>query len=209
MNLKELLKSFEGKKSSGGFNDIKFFSLKDDGDKATVKILIRNEEDILKFARPLHMVEINGYQNKVLCLDTVGNTGNCECCKAGIKRQLKIMLPLDNVATGPVELWERGINQIKDLQVMLGKYGDLSEHTFEIIRSGKAKSKDTKYTMMYDPSKVDVNVDELEIPEVTGRNFKLILDLSAEQQKEAMLEGKVTWGKKEESETKESSELDF
>ena len=38
MNLQELLKSFEGKKSSGGFNDIKFFSLKDDGDKATVKV---------------------------------------------------------------------------------------------------------------------------------------------------------------------------
>ena len=87
------------------------------------------------------------------------------------------MLPLYNVETKQVELWERGINQIKDLQVMLGKYGDLSQHTFEIIRSGKAKSKDTKYTMMYDPTQVDVNVDELQIPEITGRNFKLILDL--------------------------------
>lgn len=207
MNLQELLKSFEGKKSSGGFNDVKFFSLKDDGDKATVKILIRNEDDILKFAKPLHMVEINGYQNKVKCLDAPGEPGNCECCKAGIKRQLKIMLPLYNVATGQVELWERGINQIKDLQVMLGKYGDLSQHTFEIIRSGKAKSKDTKYTMMYDPTQVDVNVEELEIPEITGRNFKLILDLSSEQQTEAMLEGKVTWGKK--VETTESTESDF
>ena len=37
MNLQELLKSFEGKKSSGGFNDVKFFSLKDDGDKANCK----------------------------------------------------------------------------------------------------------------------------------------------------------------------------
>jgi hypothetical protein len=207
MNLQELLKSFEGKKSSGGFNDVKFFSLKDDGDKATVKILLRNEQDILKFAKPLHMVEINGYQNKVLCLNNPGEDDKCECCNAGIKRQLKIMLPLYNVETKQVELWERGINQIKDLQVMLGKYGDLSQHTFEIIRSGKAKSKDTKYTMMYDPTQVDVNVDELQIPEITGRNFKLILDLSMEQQKEAMLEGKVTWGKKEE--VTESTESDF
>lgn len=207
MNLQELLKSFEGKKSSGGFNDVKFFSLKDDGDKATVKILLRNEQDILKFAKPLHMVEINGYQNKVLCLNKLGEDDKCECCNAGIKRQLKIMLPLYNVETKQVELWERGINQIKDLQVMLGKYGDLSQHTFEIIRSGKAKSKDTKYTMMYDPTQVDVNVDELQIPEITGRNFKLILDLSMEQQKEAMLEGKVTWGKKEE--VTESTESDF
>lgn len=153
------------------------------------------------------MVEINGYQNKVLCLNNPGEDDKCECCNAGIKRQLKIMLPLYNVETKQVELWERGINQIKDLQVMLGKYGDLSQHTFEIIRSGKAKSKDTKYTMMYDPTQVDVNVDELQIPEITGRNFKLILDLSMEQQKEAMLEGKVTWGKKEE--VTESTESDF
>ena len=99
MNLQELLKSFEGKKSGGGFNDVKFFSLKDDGDKATVKILLRNEQDILKFAKPLHMVEINGYQNKVLCLNNPGEDDKCECCNAGIKRQLKIMLPLYNVET--------------------------------------------------------------------------------------------------------------
>ena len=61
--------------------------------------------------------------------------------------------------------------------------------------------------MMYDPTQVDVNVDELQTPEITGRNFKLILDLSMEQQKEAMLEGKVTWGKKEE--VTESTESDF
>ena len=61
--------------------------------------------------------------------------------------------------------------------------------------------------MMYDPTQVDVNVDELQIPEITGRNFKLILDLTMEQQKEAMLEGKVTWGKKEE--VTESTESDF
>lgn len=207
MSLQELLKSFEGKKSSGGFNDVKFFSLKDDGDKATVKILLHNEDDVVKFSKAIHIVNINGYDNKVLCLKDTDGTGTCECCNAGIKRQLKIMLPLYNVETKQVELWERGINQIKDLQVMLGKYGDLTQHTFEIIRSGKAKSKDTKYTMMYDPTQVDVNVEELEIPEITGRNFKLILDLSLEQQTEAMLEGKVTWGKKEE--VAESTESDF
>lgn len=203
MNLQELLKSFEGTKSGKGFGNVNFFSLKDDGDRATVKVLISNEEDILRFAKPVHMVEINGYQNKVLC------TGEgCECCKVGIKRNLKIMLPLYNTATNQVELWERGINQIKDLQVMLGKYGDLTQHTFEIIRSGKAKSKDTKYTMMYDPTKVDVDLTTLEIPEITGRNYKLILDLSPEQQVEAMLEGKVTWGAKPTA-IEESTESDF
>lgn len=118
------------------------------------------------------------------------------------------MLPLYNTATNQVELWERGVNQVKDLQVMLGKYGDLTQHTFEIIRSGKAKSKDTKYTMMYDPTKVDVDVDSLELPEVVGRNYKLILDLSPEQQVEAMLEGKVTWGNKK-AEAEEATEADF
>ena len=46
MNLQELLKSFEGTKSGKGFGYVNFFSLKDDGDRATVKVLISNEEDI-------------------------------------------------------------------------------------------------------------------------------------------------------------------
>lgn len=193
MNLQELLKSFEGKSNSGKFGSVNFFRLKDDGDKALVKILISSEQDVLEYAKPVHMVEINGYQNKVLCLDNA----ECECCKAGVKKTLKIMLPMYNMDTNQVELWERGINQVKDLQVMLGKYGDLAKHSFEVIRSGKAKSKDTKYTMMYDPTPTDVDVDSLEVPKVTGRDFKLILELTPEQQREAMLEGKVTWGSKQ------------
>lgn len=205
MNLQELLKSFENTKStSTSFSDVKFFSLKDDGDRATVKILLRSEDDVLNYAKIMHHVEINGFQNKVVCLNGGNDGGECECCNAGIKKQFRILLPLYNTNTNQVELWERGINQIKDLQVMIKKYGDLTKHSFEIIRSGKAKSKDTKYTMMYDPTQIDVDVDTLNIPEVVGRNYKLFLNLTPEQQTEAMLNGTVTWGTKKVEENSES-----
>ena len=100
------------------------------------------------------MVEINGFNNKVLCTGA-----ECECCKAGLKRTLKIMMPLFNNETQQIELWERGINQIKDLQTMLAEYGDLSQETFKIVRSGKAKSKDTKYSMVYVKKGIETDIE--------------------------------------------------
>lgn len=194
MSLTELLKSFEGKKS-GGFDEVKFFQLKDDGDSAVVKILLADENDILKFTKPVHMVEINGFNNKVLCTATDSKGTGCECCQAGLKRTLKIMMPLFNNETQQIELWERGINQIKDLQTMLAEYGDLSQETFKIVRSGKAKSKDTKYSMVYVKKGIETDKTNADAPEITGRNFKLILDLTPEQQIEAMTTGKITWRK--------------
>lgn len=194
MSLTELLKSFEGKKS-GGFDEVKFFQLKDDGDSAVVKILLADENDILKFTKPVHMVEINGFNNKVLCTATDSKGTGCECCQAGLKRTLKIMMPLFNNETQQIELWERGINQIKDLQTMLAEYGDLSQETFKIVRSGKAKSKDTKYSMVYVKKGIETDKTNADAPEITGRNFKLILDLTPEQQIEAMTTGKITWKK--------------
>ena len=202
MSLTELLKSFEGKKS-GGFDEVKFFQLKDDGDSAVVKILLADESDILKFTEPVHMVEINGFNNKVLCTGV-----DCECCKAGLKRTLKIMMPLFNNETQQIELWERGINQIKDLQTMLAEYGDLSQETFKIVRSGKAKSKDTKYSMVYVKKGIETDKTNADAPKITGRNFKLILDLTPEQQIEAMTTGKVTW-KKANNETEFASVEDY
>lgn len=203
MSLTDLLKSFEGQKS-GGFDDVKFFQLKDDGDNAVVKILLANEDDIVKFTKVVHMVEINGFNNKVLC-----SGAGCECCKAGIKKVLKIMMPLFNNETQQVEIWERGINQIKDLQTMMEEYGDLTQETFKIVRSGKAKSKDTKYSMVYVKKGITTDKTNEDAPQITGRNFKLILDLTPEQQVEAMTTGKITWKKKEVEPTIESDEDSF
>jgi hypothetical protein len=62
MNLQELLKSYENKGNSN-YNKPNFFQLKDDGDNALVKILLKDEQDIMKFTKEVHMVKINGYDN--------------------------------------------------------------------------------------------------------------------------------------------------
>ena len=46
MNLQELLKSYENKGNSN-YNKPNFFQLKDDGDNALVKILLKDEQDIV------------------------------------------------------------------------------------------------------------------------------------------------------------------
>lgn len=192
MNLQALLKKYENK-SNSGFNKPNFFQLKDDGDNALVKILISNEQDLFNFTKEVHMVKINGFDNKVLC------TGEgCKCCEAGIPPKLVLMLPLYNGDTKQVEIWQRGITTIKDLRTMLDEYGDLSQETFKIVRSGKAKSKDTKYSMVYSKKQIDCDKTNEDAPALIGRDFKLILGLSPEQQQQAILEGKVDWSKKSE-----------
>lgn len=193
MNLQELLKSYENK-SNSGFNKPNFFQLKDDGDNALVKILLKDEQDVMKFTKEVHMVKINGYDNKVECL----GEGKCKCCEAGIPKRLVLMMPLYNGETKQVELWQRGITMIKDIITMLDEYGDLSQETFKIVRSGKAKSKDTKYSMVYSKKQIDCDKTNEDAPALIGRDFKLILGLSPEQQQQAILEGKVDWSKKSE-----------
>lgn len=194
MDLQALLKSYENKSGGNGYAKPNLFQLKDDGDNALVKILLANEDDVLKFTKEVHMVEINGYKNKVLC------TGEgCKCCEAGIPKSLKLMMPLYNESTKQVEIWERGITMIKDIMTMLDEYGDLTQETFKVIRSGKAKSKDTKYSIVYSKKQVETTATNADAPKLTGRDYKLILELSPEQQQEAMLTGKVTWTKKTEN----------
>lgn len=204
MNLQELLKSYENKGNSN-YNKPNFFQLKDDGDNALVKILLKDEQDIRKFVKEVHMVKINGYDNKVECL----GEGKCRCCDAGIPKKLVLMMPLYNAETKQVELWQRGITMIKDLVTMLDEYGDLSQETFKIVRSGKAKSKDTKYSMVYSKKQVECDKTNADAPALVGRDFKLVLGLSPEQQEEAILEGTVTWTKKEQVATVENDESAF
>lgn len=201
MNLQELLKSYENK-SGNGYPQVNAFSLKDDGDNATVKILLDNEQDVLKFTREVHMLKIGKYDNPVVC-----NGVGCKACEAGIPKKPMLMMPLYNDATKQVELWKRGMAMLKDLQVMLGEYGKLSDHTFKIIRSGKAGSKDTKYTMMYVPKNIACDKTNADAPKITGRDFKLLQELTNEQMEQSIRGEQIVWTKK--SEVTESDEGAF
>lgn len=191
-DLTSFLESFKdsGSGSGAGFQKVNFLKLPNDKDSAIVKILIRNKEEATKYAKPVHKVKLGKYDNYILC------TGeDCACCKAGLKVIPRIAIPIYNFGSNQVEIWMRGKPQIEQIIASMEDYGeDLSANTFKIVRHGAAGSTDTNYQLMYQPKDRQLPDGIFEqIPKVVGRDYKLFIDLTPEQQTEAMLEGKVTW----------------
>lgn len=191
MYLNQFLEQFNtGSSNGGGFEEINFLKLQNDRDSAVVKILITNEDDIMNYVKKVHKVTLGKYDNYVLCKDE-----ECECCKAGLKAIPKIAIPVYNFDTKRVEMWIRGLAQINQVASLMEEYDtNLTNVTFKIVRSGAKGSTDTTYSFMYqmkDRKLPDGVLDQ--IPKVTGRNYKLFLDLTPSQQTQAMIEGKVDW----------------
>lgn len=87
-----------------------------------------------------------------------------------------------------VQLWERGLTDIKNLIGLAGEYGDLTKRDIKIKRSGAKGSLKTTYQYFpKDPS-------EMEIPEPQNLVGSLILDLDREDQIKA-IEGRLQLNK--------------
>ena len=87
-----------------------------------------------------------------------------------------------------VQLWERGLTDIKNLIGLAGEYGDLTKRDLKIKRSGAKGSLKTTYQYFpKDPS-------EMEIPEPQNLVGSLILDLDREDQIKA-IEGRLQLNK--------------
>lgn len=192
MSLADLIGKYQSNGNSfGGANT---FKLSNDGDSADVRILITSEEDIMKYVVEAHEVTINDgrYPNQVKCLGE-----GCPMCKQGIKRKLVFYMPLYNAQAKEVQLWKRGISDIQELQVLLKAYNKkgntLADYTFTIVRSGAKGSKDTKYTKMFTPDGVDVDISKLEVPSILGRDYKTCLDLAEWQVLDVLAGKKLSW----------------
>lgn len=192
--LKNLLSKYE----SNGYADKKvpFFTLKNHGDSAEVRILLHNEEDILEFTKEVHRIELNGYNNKVLCLDD-----DCVLCRQGLNPSLRIMIPLWNMEKNQLEMWERGKQDIGELLSLMEEYGALDEQVFKIKRNGQKGSTSTTYTYLPKGKNVADNIEVLKesIPEIVGRDFRYILKLTPAQQREAYETKAISFKKQDES----------
>ena len=79
-----------------------------------------------------------------------------------------------------VQLWERGLVDIKNMLGLAGEYGDLTKRDIKIKRSGAKGSMKTTYQFFpKDPS-------DMEIPEPQDLVGSLILDLDTEDQIKAI-----------------------
>ncbi len=188
MALQDLINKYEGNLSKTGW-----FQLKDDGDTATVRLLHKGEDGVDENGDPkydfpiyeVHKLDIDGSgkNRTVLC-----KGDQCEICRSGNKPSLRMFLQMINRdekdPEKQLQLWERGLNDIKAMLGLTGEYGDLSKRDIKIKRSGAKGSLKTTY--QYFPK----DTSECELPEPQVLVGSLILDLTKEEQIQA-IEGRL------------------
>jgi hypothetical protein len=120
-----------------------------------------------------------------------------------------MFVPVFNLKTNQVEIWGRGMTEIKAIMNLIDKYGkkfgDLYDCVFEIKRNGGKGDTNTSYSILFEDNDALENVESLiaEVPSLVGRNFRYILDLTPEQQADVLVSGQLTWTKKEEDKEEE------
>lgn len=154
-----------------------YFSLKNDGDKAKVKFMYNNENDIETFA--VHDVQINGFNRHVDCLKDADGNGVCPFCEKGIKRTARTFFKLYNADKKAVEVWDLGIKRAPGVQsIIRGRSEKIVNDQYIITRKGAAGSTDTMYLIDW-VGKDDFTLEDLpQAPELYGR---YVLKKSAEE----------------------------
>ena len=139
MGLQDLINKYD----NGGFSKTGWFQLKDDGDTATVRLLHKGEVGVkdgeTDYDFPIyevHKLDVDGSGRDRTCLC---KGESCEFCKSGNKPQLRMFLQMINKdekdKDKQVQLWERGLTDIKNLIGLAGEYGDLTKRDIKIKRS--------------------------------------------------------------------------
>ena len=190
MGLQDLINKYD----NGGFSKSGWFQLKDDGDTATVRMLHKGQTGTEegtgepKYDFPIyevHKMDVDGSgrERTILCKGE-----SCELCKAGNKPSLRMFLQMVNLdekdKDKQVQLWERGLTDIKQMLGLTGEYGDLTQRDIKIKRCGAKGSMKTTY--QYFPK----DKSPMDIPEPQNLVGSLILDLNSEDQIKA-IEGRL------------------
>lgn len=142
--------------NSGGNDGIGFFSLKNDGDEAVVRILHDSTDSFDIVAT--HTVQIGDRYRKVSCLRNPGDgVDACPLCKTGAKLGYRFFVHMlqygkdeqGKVTVKPV-VWDRSAKQMSQkLVTMIQEYGPLSDCVFKVRRNGKSGDKDTTYEILF------------------------------------------------------------
>lgn len=178
----DVAKQLAETQNSGG-NSVSFFTLKNDGDEALVRILYDNTSEFEIFA--VHEVEvpINGSKRrrKISCLrNPQDSIDMCPLCAAGNSTKnsffIKMLQYTQNeqgqIQVTPV-IWERSISYATKLKNLLDEYGPLSDCIFKIKRSGAAGSRDTTYEFFFGNPKMYPN--EVFVKDTSGfDNYKIL-----------------------------------
>lgn len=164
-----------------GNSSSNFFSLKDDGDIARVRFMYNDLNDVTGYA--VHEIEVDGNKRYVNCLRNYNEPkSKCPCCANDYMQRAKLYVPLYNVDTKEVQLWERGKKFLGKLQSICTRYArqdsPLVNHVFEIERHGKKGDTQTTYEI-YEVGSDGTTLQDL--PEVIEPLGNIILDKSYDE----------------------------
>ena len=121
-----------------------YFSLKDDGDTATVRFLYNDINDIEGVA--VHEVEIGDRKIDVECLRNYNDpVDNCPLCAAGYRQNAKLFIKVYDEGSKESKIWTRGRTFFNKLSSLCARYNPLVGTPFEVERVGKKGDKSTTY----------------------------------------------------------------
>lgn len=132
-----------------------FFSLKNDGDEAIVRIM-HDSTDTFELLTT-HPIQIGNKYRRVNCIrDPRDSMDNCPICKSGGKVQQRFYIHLiqyvkdENGNIIPqAKIWERSASYAVTIKNLIDEYGPLSDCIFKIRRNGEAGSMTTSYSILY------------------------------------------------------------
>lgn len=153
MSFDTAVASIGNESSNNNTSSVGFFSLKNDGDEAIVRIMHDsvNDFDILT----THPITLGGKFRSINCIrEPRDPMDKCPLCNNGTKVQSRIFIHMIQYvanAQGQVEakpvVWERSISYATKLKNDIDEYGPLSNCIFKIRRNGKAGDMQTTYDM--------------------------------------------------------------
>lgn len=145
-------------------NSTNFFKLENDRDTARVRFMYNDINDVQLDV--VHEVEVNGKKRLVNCLRTYDEpVDNCPLCKAGMRPQIKLFVPVYNTDKDEVQFWQKGKTFIAQLNSLCDRYKPLVGTTIEVERNGKKGDQATKY-QFFPGSSDSTTLDDLpEIPD--------------------------------------------
>lgn len=162
----------------GNSNNASYFGLKNDGDIARVRFMYDGLEDVAAYA--VHEVEVDGKRRYVNCLrDYNDHMDKCPLCASHNFQRVKFYIPVYDLDTGTVKIWERGKRFYGKIAGLCARYPHLVSQQFEIERHGKPGDTSTTYEIFPVGQPDGTTLEDLpEIPNVLGT---IILDKNADE----------------------------
>jgi len=160
----------------GNSSNGQYFQLKDDGDRARVRFLYRDINDLTPYV--VHEVQVGDKRKYVNCLRSYNEpVDKCPLCAAQYKAIPKLFLKLYNEDAGECQVWERGKTYASRIANLASHFNPLCDEIVEISRSGAKGDMQTRYDFM-PLENVPVELDDYECAEPLGW---MVLDKTAEE----------------------------